>query len=183
MLLLNFSKTFLNILFGANDSLSIWYLVVETVKTPPLFFLLLTANAFTLSLSAAATLVTTVIKALSEFPNFRLCLISLCKQGLAIPLSRVLKNDCCKMLGLHVISTHCLGVIMTFCVISKQPIASEESSQNIFFWSVTEVLLKFHVYCKQQSNLQFLRYPMAMYKCCNTVVICCNLFPLLSWFP
>ena len=126
MLLLNFSKSFLNILFGPNDLLSLWYSVVETVKTPPLFFLLLTANVFTLSLSAAATLVTAVIKALSEFANFRLCLISVSTRGLVIPLSRVLKNDYCKMLGSHVISTHCLKVIMTFCLISKQPIANSK---------------------------------------------------------
>ena len=43
--------------------------------------------------------------------------------GLAIPISRFLKYNCCTMLGSYVISLDCLEAIMTLCLISKQLIS------------------------------------------------------------
>ena len=54
VLLSNFSNNFVKRLFGVDDSLSLWCSEAETVKTPPLFFLLLTAKFSSLSPSCSS---------------------------------------------------------------------------------------------------------------------------------
>ena len=71
ILLSNFSNDFAKFLFDVDNSLWLWCSTAETAKTPPLFFLHLTTKFSSLFLSATAGLVTTVIRASSEFPTFR----------------------------------------------------------------------------------------------------------------